>query len=71
MARGIRDKVGHSRHGLFEIRRALDRNAEDLMVEAFEECMQDAGIERKQIEAAWFGTAIEEQHVGNPACRWR
>jgi len=33
-------------------------------VEAFEECLQDAGIGRSQIEAAWFGTAIEEQHVG-------
>jgi acetyl-CoA C-acetyltransferase len=34
------------------------------MVDAFEEAVKDAGIERNQIEAAWFGTAIEEQHVG-------
>lgn len=39
-------------------------NASDLMVEAFEEALKDANIERKQIEAAWFGTGIEEQHVG-------
>ena len=25
---------------------------------------QDAGVETSQIQAAWFGTAIEEQHVG-------
>ncbi|WP_204316901.1 hypothetical protein, partial [Klebsiella aerogenes] len=41
-----------------------DCNAEDLMVEAYEEALGDAGIETKQIEAAWFATGIEEQHVG-------
>jgi acetyl-CoA C-acetyltransferase len=44
-----------------------DCNADDLMVEAFKEALADAGIERKQIEAAWLGTAIEEQHVGKSA----
>jgi len=39
-------------------------NAEDLMLEAFTEALTDAGIEKNQIEAAWFSTAIEEQHVG-------
>jgi acetyl-CoA C-acetyltransferase len=34
------------------------------MVEAFEEAIADAGIEKNQIEAAWLATAIEEQHVG-------
>jgi len=64
MASGIRDKVVILGMGCSKFGERWDRNAEDLMVEAFEECMQDAGIERKQIEAAWFGTAIEEQHVG-------
>src|SRR5205807_4084583 len=41
-----------------------DREADDLMVEAFEEAIADAGIEKNQIEAAWLATAIEEQHVG-------
>jgi acetyl-CoA C-acetyltransferase len=41
-----------------------DADAEDLIVEAYEEALGDAGIETKQIEAAWFATAIEEQHVG-------
>ena len=39
-------------------------NAEDLMLEAFSEAVTDAGIEKNEIGAAWFSTAIEEQHVG-------
>ncbi len=34
------------------------------MVEAYLEAIADAGVETSQIQAAWFGTAIEEQHVG-------
>ena len=34
------------------------------MLEAFTEALDDAGIEKSQIDAAWFATAIEEQHVG-------
>ena len=64
MATGIRDKVVVLGMGCSKFGGSWDRNAEDLMVEAFEECLQDAGIGRNQIEAAWFGTAIEEQHVG-------
>ena len=64
MATGIRDKVVILGMGCSKFGERWDRNAEDLMVEAFEECLKDAGVERKQIEAAWFGTAIEEQHVG-------
>lgn len=64
MATGIRDKVVILGMGCSKFGERWDRNAEDLMVEAFEEGLKDAGIERKQIEAAWFGTAIEEQHVG-------
>jgi len=64
MAGGIRDKVVILGMGCSKFGERWDRNAEDLMVEAFEECVQDAGVERSEIEAAWFGTAIEEQHVG-------
>jgi acetyl-CoA C-acetyltransferase len=42
-------------------------NAEDLMVEAYAEALADAGIETRQIDAAWLATAIEEQHVGKSA----
>ena len=67
MASGIKDKVAILGMGCSHFGERWDCNAEDLMVEAFEECLQDAGIDRAQIEAAWFGTAIGEQHVGMSA----
>jgi acetyl-CoA C-acetyltransferase len=41
-----------------------DCDAEDLIVEAYAEALEDSGIETSQIDAAWFATAIEEVHVG-------
>ena len=64
MASGIKDKVVILGMGCSKFGERWDCNAQDLMVEAFEEALADAGIERKQIEAAWLGTAIEEQHLG-------
>ena len=67
MANGIKDKVVILGMGCSKFGERWDCNAQDLMVEAFEEALGDAGIERKQIEAAWLGTAIEEQHLGKSA----
>ena len=64
MASGIKDKVVILGMGCSKFGERWDCNAEDLIVEAFEEAMGDAGIDLGQIDAAWFGTAIEEQHVG-------
>ena len=64
MARGIKDKVAILGMGCSKFGERWDMNAEDLIVEAVEECLDDAGVERSQIDAAWFSTAIEEQHVG-------
>ncbi len=64
MAKGIRDKVAILGMGCSKFGERWDREADDLMVESFEEAIADAGIEKNQIEAAWFATAIEEQHVG-------
>lgn len=64
MAAGIRDKVVILGMGCSKFGERWDANASDLMVEAFEEALQDASIARRQIEAAWLGTGIEEQHVG-------
>jgi acetyl-CoA C-acetyltransferase len=44
-----------------------DMGAEELMVEAFEECIADAGIEKKDIGAAWLGTCFESINVGRSA----
>ena len=64
MAKGIRDKVAILGMGCSNFGERWNDNAEDLMVESFSEALKDAGIEKDQIEAAWFSTAIEEQHVG-------
>jgi acetyl-CoA C-acetyltransferase len=64
MGSGIRDKVVILGMGCSRFGERWDCDAEDLMVEAFEEALGDAGLETGQIEAAWLATAIEEQHVG-------
>jgi acetyl-CoA C-acetyltransferase len=64
MATGIKDKVAILGMGCSKFGERWDAEADDLIVEAFMEAMQDAGIEKNQIQAAWFSTAIEEQHVG-------
>ena len=67
MATGIKDKVAILGMGCAKFGERWDKNPDDLMVEAFSEAIADAGIERKQIDAAWLGTAIEEQHLGKSA----
>jgi acetyl-CoA C-acetyltransferase len=67
MARGIRDKVAIIGMGCSKFGERWDAGAEDLMVEAFNEALADAGIEKSQIEAAWFGTAFDRVHVGASA----
>ena len=63
MATGIKDKVTIIGMGCTRFGERWDMGAEELMVEAFEECLADAGIEKKQIDAAWFGSCMEEVHV--------
>ncbi len=64
MATGIRDKVAIIGMGCSKFGERWNDDAEDLMVEAYEECLADAGIETDQIQAAWLATAIEDFHVG-------
>ena len=64
MASGIKDKVAILGMGCSKFGERWDKEADDLMVEAYEEALADAGIETKQINAAWLSTAIEDQHVG-------
>lgn len=64
MATGIRDKVAIIGMGCTRFGERWEAGAEELMVEAFEECLADAGIEKKDIGAAWFGTCLEEINVG-------
>jgi acetyl-CoA C-acetyltransferase len=67
MPRGIKDKVAILGMGCSKFGERWDMNAEDLMIEAYTEAVADAGIETKQIDAAWLATAVEEQHVGKSA----
>jgi len=67
MAEGIRDKVAIIGMGCTKFGELWDKGAEDLMVDAFQECLEDAGMEKKDIQAAWFGVHFEEQSVGKGA----
>jgi len=60
MASGIRDKVAIIGMGCSRFGERWDAGTEVLAVEAFTEAMADAGIERRQIEAAWYGAGVEK-----------
>ena len=67
MATGITDKVAIIGTGCSKFGERWDCGTEHLMAEAFEEALQDAGIEKSQIEAAWYGSAMDRLNVGNSA----
>lgn len=67
MATGIKDKVAIIGMGCSRFGERWDVGAEELMVEAFQECLSDAGIEKKDIGAAWLGTCFESINVGRSA----
>ncbi len=64
MATGIRDKVAIIGMGCSRFGERWDMGAEGLMVEAFQEAIADAGIEKKAIQSAWFGVCMDEVNVG-------
>src|SRR5512143_954528 len=67
MATGIRDKVAILGMGCSRFGERWDAGGEELMVEAFAEAVKDAGIDRKEIQAAWLGTCMDEINVGKSA----
>jgi acetyl-CoA C-acetyltransferase len=67
MATGIRDKVAIIGMGCTRFGERWESGAEDLMVEAFMECIEDAGIEKKEIQAAYLGSHFDEVNVGKAA----
>lgn len=67
MVMGIRDKVVILGMGCSRFGERWDANPAQLMAEAFQECLQDAGIEKNDIHAAWFSSAIESVNVGPSA----
>jgi acetyl-CoA C-acetyltransferase len=67
MAAGIRDKVVIAGMGCSRFGERFEADAADLMVEAYLEAIADAGIETRQLDAAWLATGAPEFHVGNSA----
>ena len=67
MATGIKDKVAILGMGCSRFGERWDVGTPQLLAEAFEEALTDAGIERKQIDAAWYGSALDGANVGNSA----
>jgi acetyl-CoA C-acetyltransferase len=67
MASGIKDKVAILGMGCSRFGERWDVGTPELMAEAFEEALADAGIERKQIGAVWYGSGLEQINVGNSA----
>jgi acetyl-CoA C-acetyltransferase len=67
MAEGIKDKVAIIGMGCTKFGERWNDGADDLIIEAFMEAIQDAGIEKKDIQAAWFGSCFDEVNVGKSA----
>lgn len=67
MASGIRDKVAILGMGCSRFGERWDCGPEELMLEAYNEALQDSGMTTGQIEAAWLGVCLEENNVGKTA----
>jgi acetyl-CoA C-acetyltransferase len=67
MSKGIRDKVAIVGMGCARFGERWQDDAETLMVEAFAEALQDAGIESRQIDAAWLSVGFDAMNVGPSA----
>lgn len=67
MAEGIKDKVAIIGMGCTRFGERWDMGSEDLIIEAFEEAIQDAGIEKKDINAAWLGSCMDDNNIGKSA----
>lgn len=67
MASGIKDKVAIIGMGCSRFGERWEVGTEQLINEAFAEALADAGIEKAQINAAWFGSALDQANVGNSA----
>ncbi len=67
MAKGIRDKVAIIGMGCSRFGERWDCGYDDLMVEAYQEAIEDAGIDKSEIDAAWLGVFFDEQNTGKSA----
>jgi acetyl-CoA C-acetyltransferase len=68
VAAGIRNKVAILGMGCTVFGEHWELDSSDLLLEAFRECLADAGIEKKEIQAAWIGNHIDEVNIGKGGC---
>ena len=64
MATGIKDKVAILGMGCSKFGERWDASPEDLMLEAYNEAMADAGITPQQLGAAWYSTHMDDVGTG-------
>ena len=64
MARGIKDKVAILGMGCARFGERWDKDADSLMVEAFDEALADASIDVSELDAAWLGVGFDAQNIG-------
>ena len=64
MASGIKDKVAILGMGCSKFGERWDVSPDDLMVEAYIEALEDAGVEPNQLDAAWFSHHIDDIGAG-------
>ena len=61
MAEGIKDKVAIIGMGCTRFGERWDMSGDDLMVDAYKECIEDAGVDKKEIDAAWWAALYSMQ----------
>ena len=64
MAKGIKDKVAILGMGCAKFGERWDADADQLMLEAYQEAITDAGIETSQLDAAWLSVAFDAVNIG-------
>jgi len=68
MAKGIKDKVAIVGMGCTKFGERWNDGGDELMVEAFKEAIEDAGIDpQKDIEACWYGHCQNDVGLGGSA----
>jgi acetyl-CoA C-acetyltransferase len=67
MTKGIKDKVVILGMGCSRFGERWDASEEDLILEAYRECIADAAIDPREIQAAWFASALDQINVGKSA----
>ena len=64
MATGIKDKVVILGMGCCKFGERYEAGVEDLVIEAYQECIQDAGIDPNELQAAWYGNQYNDESTG-------